>query len=206
MRIPKSICAIASCCDSESARFAMSAVLFGRRNKKPFAVATDGRRMIHATWDEEQLLEFPNENAGRITSLLVHGKDVKELASLCNGSKVADKKRVYLDESVAENVTASFTDKDIHREIESKPIEGRFPQWQDIIEDDKAKPVASVRMAGTLLLSTLKAVVSALECEGAQGVLLEVMQAGDSTPNRIRISGEQNGKTVVAVQMGVDVA
>lgn len=204
MRIPKSICALASVCDSESARYAMSAVLFGRDKKKPFAVATDGRRLVHATWDEESLLEFPDEHAGQVKEVLVHCKAVKELALLCNGSKGSDKKRVYLDEAAAEKVSARFNEADIRRELETKPVEGRFPAWKDMLSCPGSKSLASLQISGSLLLSTLKAVVSALECEGAQGVTLEIMGDGESPASMLRIAGEQNGKAIVAVQMCVE--
>lgn len=205
MRVPKSICALTECCDSEASRYALGGVLFGRTKKRPFAVATDGRRLMHVSWDEGDLLEFENEQPagdGRGDQQIVAISTVKELAGLCNGSRGTDAKRFFLDESTP-NVTASFAEKDIKRTVETKPIEGRFPKWQDVLPTKD--PVSSVRMGATLLLSTLKAAVAALECKGPDGSLvLDIMPDADGKPTMLRISGEHDGKVLTAVQMAVD--
>jgi hypothetical protein len=203
MRVPKAICAITPICDSESTRYALGGVLFGRSNKKPVAVATDGRRLVHATWDEGLLDEFKDEPppAPSRENMIVSGKTVKELASLCNGSKGANKKRFFLDEA-APAMRASFTEIGIVRVVETELIEGRFPNWQGTLATKD--PLASVNVSGELALSTLKAVVSALECEGSMSVRLDVIPDKDGKPTMLRITGEHDGRSVTGILMGVD--
>jgi hypothetical protein len=202
VRIPKSVCAIAKVCDPESVRYALSSVLFGRQKKKPFAVATDGRRMVHVTWDEDQLDLFDDEPTARLAELMVHGRVVKEMPALCNGSKGAAK-RVLLDES-SDKVCVRFSGPNgIKRLVEQQSVEGAFPKWQDVIVFDDSRVVASVRMSGSLLLGTLDAIVAILELEGAQGVTLDLMKNSDGEIDSLRIRGQQGNCEVTAVQMAV---
>jgi DNA polymerase III sliding clamp (beta) subunit (PCNA family) len=197
VRIPKSITAIADVCE-DNARYALGGVQVGREKKKPFAVATDGRRLIHATWNEEDLPEFKDEPppASR-SSIIIPANTFKEMAKLCNGAKAGDR-RVFLDESNGE-VLAKFSSVDVEREVNTKPVEGKVPSHHEVI-DRKDEPNAVLHLSGELLLSTVKAVVGALELAGSNAIKVELF--GEC----VRMSGSKDGKEVVAVLMNVDVS
>lgn len=202
MRIPKALKHIARFCDSMCTNYALGAVLVGRSSKKPFAVATDGRRMAHVTWDEGVLEEFQDEPAGgQLSSLLVPGDAFKEMAALCNGSKKSERQRFHLDENDPK-VLAKFSHKQTAREFRTAPIEGRFPKWQDVLP--KGEPVAKFRISAALLADTLAGIVGVLECKGSDGITIEVFPDSEGVPNFVVIRGKQNDRELVAVQMLVD--
>lgn len=201
MRIPKSISSIASVCEPGSARYALAGVQIGRENKKPFAVATDGRRLIHVTWQEDDLEAFKDEAVGDRQSIIVPGEALREMAGMVVRVKevkggATKKKRVYLDESNGA-VLARFSHNGTTRELRTEPVEGRFPKWHDVLPKESDLK-ASAKYKANLLLGTLKAAVAALEAAGETLVEIAIF---DST--LMRITGEKDGKKITAVIMGV---
>ena len=55
MKIPRNLASIASHCEEESSRYALGAIKIEKEeNGCSHAVATDGRRMIHVQWIDDE--------------------------------------------------------------------------------------------------------------------------------------------------------
>lgn len=156
MLIPRSVLsAFPSCTDTGSSRYALGGVFLERREGTACAVATDGRRLIAAEWqDDSTAADFPPvgldvapapgsefDQDGKV----IPAADCVKLARTAKPKgKAASKKPVLqfvaLEERTA-NGKAKFaaTDGETTATAEVATIEGRFPKWRDVLPGDRPR-------------------------------------------------------------------
>ena len=60
MLVPRTMFNLHEVCDPDASRYALGGVYFERaEDGSPVAVATDGRRMVAATWGEDPAEQYP---------------------------------------------------------------------------------------------------------------------------------------------------
>lgn len=135
--------------DTESSRYALGGVLFERRDDTAFAVATDGRRLIAAEWqDATAAVDFPPVGLGVLpapgsefaeSGKVIPSADCLKLARTAKpkgraAAKCPALQYVAMEEATA-NGRAKFaaTDGETTAGLEVATMEGRFPTWRDVI-------------------------------------------------------------------------
>jgi len=128
-------------CDTESSRYALGGVMLERDAAgKPHAITTDGRVLVHATWDEPDHNEYP---AGVVeTTEPVPGFSAimakAHMDKLCKEVPKKSPKPIICHGVVNETPLANgmiemgATDLDTSRTLKCRAVEGRFPRWQDV--------------------------------------------------------------------------
>lgn len=143
MLIPQHIFAVSKICDSSASRYVLGAVKLERdENGKPHAIATDGRVLIHATWNEDDHSQYPPGVVETVEpkpgfECLVPEKQWNELLALAKKVGKCPKKilqNAVLDEvNCNGTVSVGATDIDTARTLKIRQPEGRFPRWTDVI-------------------------------------------------------------------------
>jgi hypothetical protein len=130
-------------CNDEQCRYALGGVLVERDAEgKPHAVATDGRRLHHVTWVEDDAAAMPGL-----------GLDIRPRPGLAEilpaaawkaAAKLPMPKRtpkpilqnVLLEESTANGqVKLAATDLERSETQVVRSVEGRFPAWRDVLPE-----------------------------------------------------------------------
>lgn len=117
MIIPRSVFRLHKATDPDSQRYALDNVLFERgANNEPYAVATDGRFLVVATWvaDASTLSEDVLLPVAACEAALQWGQDAVKMRIAANGNVV-----LTLREGA---------------EYSCPPGEGRFPKWREVLD------------------------------------------------------------------------
>lgn len=146
MLVPPKIMKLTALADKEtSSRYALSGIRFERdQSGKPFAVATDGRRLASVSWSEDSPENYPaaagfflDHKPGFETVLSI--KDCQEAA------KLAPKKcfkpileNVVIDESANGTLNYGATDLERTRLVNVRTLEGRYPRWREVCTEPAA--------------------------------------------------------------------
>lgn len=154
MLIPRTVLAsLPVAADTESSRYALGGVFLERRDDTAFAVATDGRRLIAAEWNDAAT-EYPpvglDVRRADGSEFAQHGKvipaaDCLKLARTATPKGRAAAKMpalgfVALEEGTAKGrVKFAATDGETTAALEVSPIEGRFPRWRDMLPGDRPR-------------------------------------------------------------------
>lgn len=157
MLVPRSLAAMGKVCDRDSTRYALGGIFFERDSKgRPHAVATDGRRLVHATWVESD--EFP-ESAGDRTA--VPGFETilpaEAITAAARGAKLSARMQrmrpnlnsVLIQEPGANGtVRVAATNYDTTAAADVRSIEGRFPKWRDVVPSYDPLPAELLAFKG----------------------------------------------------------
>jgi len=166
MLLPQNLATLAKITDTTSTRYALGAVHLERDAKgKPWAVVTDGCRLLATTWTEDKHEDYP---AGTMDLTPVPGfETLIPRKSWEEGFKLPPKKcpkavvcNLVLDEKSANGkVTIGATDMETERRLSITVPEGRFPKWRDIEPNRKAWQEARITVDAKLLAELLAAMV-----------------------------------------------
>jgi DNA polymerase III sliding clamp (beta) subunit (PCNA family) len=210
MLVHRSITAIGVACDPESTRYSLGGIHFERDAQgQPHAVATDGRRLIHATWPEP-IADFPNTECGNPAPVADFAAiiPVDALTGVARKSKILAKvlrtrpalNHLVIDETTANgSVTIGATNGvDVVTE-RAGCIEGRFPKWRDVFPGTGRK-TATIRLDARLLAEVCTALVTLCDSEDSHGVDVEIPLNGDGAVV-LRSKHATNGVTAEALLM-----
>lgn len=137
MLVPKNVFAVGKVAAKEQGRYAINGVCLGRTpDGRPLAVATDGKRLVAATWAEGKAEELPAD--------LTAGQDIKAetivgLETWNEIGKNVPKKapRPNLKQAVVgiegRQVQAVSTDMTNTRRSAGLVVEGAFPKWRQVV-------------------------------------------------------------------------
>ena len=167
MLIPKDICNVAKVAAKDETRYAIHGVNLERdADGKPWAVATDGKQLIAATWSEDPGEDFPG-NLGDPSHVegfktLVPAKDFRDAAKLAAKGRLLRARpilgNVLLDErATGADGTAPMAGTDLESVRTAAPakVDGTFPDWQAVIPEYDAGESVSVVINPTLLAGLL---------------------------------------------------
>lgn len=167
MLVPRSAFAARKICDLQASRFALGGVLLERdADGRPFAVATDGRRLIALTWKEDDAANYPpvagcdpSPVAG--CSMLLPAAICDQAAKTKAGAKSPKPilRNIAIDEHDAESVAMMATDQNETARIDARQMEGRFPRWRDVVPQLRTDDI-HVRLDARLLRGLLEVIES----------------------------------------------
>lgn len=222
MLIPTKVLKSASAtCDTKAARFALGGVQVERENGKPLALSTDGYAMTIIRWDEESASDYPAVNGySRDTQpdfmALVPQADwlaaakmapKRPLRKILSNVLLTEDKAPQVDKATKsdptyrpyrDNVIFAAADGNSHSSSHVKCLEGRFPQWRDVVPeyrlptDEQVKQTTDTFNAVQVTLDPHKVITlmkSAIDA-GLQGVTLEVPLVEGGAVN---MSGKHEG-------------
>lgn len=205
MLIPEKVFPIVATAASEVGRYAMNAVHLERdKAGSPLAVATDGRRLLVVSWHEPDGSEYPG-GVGRVDqqegfTALVPTDAWKELGKAI--SRKAYKPILgfgLVDESQVSPLLLGATDLQSVRRFTPLPVEGRFPQWREVISPltllpkmkprkGKARHAVKVHVDAKMLAELLTALAKMID-DDSRGVVMYVPVNGDA-PIQIQAQSE----------------
>ncbi len=149
MQIPRSITKLVSHCETENSRYALSCVKLERTGNRARAIATDGRRMIVAQWQDNQEGELetliPAEAIKRVA---------KQLPKLGKKAKPAEK-TLSLAEGAELNEKAKITTAP-GLEVVTETNDGRYPRYASVYSLSGAE-TATIRVSAKMLREALQA-------------------------------------------------
>lgn len=185
MLVPKSVCALSSIASCNSTRHSLSGVLLGRDAAGlPSAKAADRQRMFIAEWTDFDCADYPDiglDIAPRPGfSAIVPAKPFGEAARLPTKRSVKPLlKKIAVGESADRLITLAATDLETVRRLDTKPVEGAFPEFADIEREHDNRKVVKVLMNAAMLAETLKTLLAtAPGADADQVVEIEVPLAG----------------------------
>ena len=166
MLVPRNVLSsVARIADDESTRYALGSVQLSRRSGGPMAVATDGKRLIAATWDETARLDWPipedsTEHVDEFSTLL-SVDDVKSAVKLAKPKKAQlSLKPVVGNLLVSEasangsvDISATNGTESAKTNVLSTAVS--YPNWEKCVEKPATGTHVTVnaRMLAELLLS-----------------------------------------------------
>lgn len=174
MLIPRSVLAARKCGDTNSSRYALGGLHFTRdaETQQPYAVATDGRKLVALTWQEPAADEYPageNLHAGPQAETAVNGFTVPTAAlDKVAACKIGAKSRKAILQHIAIQEPAAATDHtapmmatdgDESARFEPRLQEGRFPRWRDVVPAPKSTDITFCCDA-RLLVQLLEAITA----------------------------------------------
>lgn len=140
MLVPPKIMQLAKLADNESSRYALGGIRFERCDEgRPYAVATDGRKLARVTWSEDDKELYPAcagfylDHVNGFETVL-SSKDCTEAAKL--PPKRTPKpilENIVIDESANGTLNYGATDIERTRLVQTRPLEGRYPRWRDVV-------------------------------------------------------------------------
>ena len=140
MLIPKRIACLSKLCRNDEGRYALMGVQLSRgEDGVPRAVVTDGGCLLETHWDEPDHREYPGGELNLEPKLGFEAIIPK--AQLVAASKLAPNRTpkpilrwIALDEQNANGtVPAAGTDMETTQRLDIRPLDGRFPRWQDVM-------------------------------------------------------------------------
>lgn len=147
MLIPRSVLAARKCGDTQSARYALGGLCLTRdpETNQPFAVATDGGKLVALTWNEPAAAEFPADldlahrpgcqftiptaALDKVAACKIGAKSIKPALRHIAVQEPAD------DKACTAPMIATSVDETAR--FEPRLQEGRFPRWRDIVTAPK---------------------------------------------------------------------
>jgi hypothetical protein len=162
MLIPKNAFPIDKVAAKEKTRYALSSVLVERKNGKPRAVATDGRRYIVAEWEEtdpEGYPEIPGADLGKkddSSTMFPLGTWAKAKKAIPKSPSRPVLRHAFMVEG-AERPVIGSTDLETVDRFECRPIEGHYPNIDDVRPKDLGE-YRKIHFDPTLMAETLKVV------------------------------------------------
>jgi len=207
MLIPKSILCIRKFTDVESSRFAFGGVKFERNlaTSCPRAIATDGRRLIIAEWEEDDPANFPapldfNLSPQADYGVIVPTGELDKISVTKLPNKKTLKEKPYLANvalsEVGTNgvVPIATTDSESTQLFNPRPVEGRFPRYNDVLTLP-ARPI-SVEVNAEFLADAALCVNKIAGCE-KNGVIL-TLNADDPCNSLVLISAANAKSRAIA--------
>ena len=148
MLIPRSVLAARKCGDVNSRRYALGGVMFTRdpETRQPFAVATDGGKLVALTWKEPNDANFPAEGIDHTwqpgCEFIIPTAALDKVAACKIGTKSKNPVLHYVavQEPADDTVNTApmiATSIDETARFDPKLQEGRFPRWRDVIPATK---------------------------------------------------------------------
>lgn len=151
MLVPQSVTAIVKHCDTTPTRYALNCMKLERRGKRSRAIATNGRRLFTAEWQEETSSESSEFET------LIPIETVNRLAKLPKPGKKEPRSSHYftLAEGDELNGTAKFTScaAGQQSEIVGETSDGRYPNYVNCYPHDDE--TATVRVDAAYLREAL---------------------------------------------------
>lgn len=168
MLIPKDVCNVAKVAARDETRYAIHGVSLERDVEgKPWAVATDGRRLIAATWTEDPGEEYP-AGAGDVSHVsgfkaLVPSKDFRDAGKLAAKGRIVKARPILGNVLVDEKATAAngivpmagMPDVGSVRTAAPGKLKGTFPQWEAVVPEYDGGESVSAVVNPTLLAGLL---------------------------------------------------
>lgn len=201
MLIPEKVFPIVVCCAAENPRYAMTAVRLERDAQgSPLAVATDGRRLLVASWHEPSGADYPDigvrvdQQEGFVAMIPADAwKEAGKAIGRRPGSPILS--HLLVDESESNPLLLAATDLQSVRRFQPRPEEGRFPNWREVIAPltmlpklkGKRKYAVKVQVDAKMLAELLTTLSKMLD-EGSRGVTLYIPVNGD-LPLQIEAKG-----------------
>ena len=207
MLVPNRVFPVHTFCDNESSRYALGGVLFERSKGTPYAVSTDGRAMVAASWDEMPAGESktPKEMLAKVAdySAIIAAEACKKAPKLVKLSKrLLQSKPALAHVAIHEGATNGkspmfVTDLEQNVAVDAPTIEGRFPAWRDVIPGYNRGNSVSVCVDPHYLADILKTVATIGTTEEARGVVLTIKDK--DTP--VLVTADHAGARAVGVVM-----
>lgn len=165
MDVPRRVLEVRNCAARDTSRYAIDAVHFESDGARNYAVATDGKRLIVASWNPGK----------RPPSLSVTGHIFSEAVS-----RHACEQAFALSDS-GSNVTLQKTDGQLEMAIKNQAIGGvvfqlespgaKFPAWRDVVPNYEPEDRVEVGVNPKLLAEMLLAIHKIAPGAGVRMVL-----------------------------------
>jgi DNA polymerase III sliding clamp (beta) subunit (PCNA family) len=215
MLIPKSLAPIAVAAATEATRFTMNGVHLTRLpNGRAQMTATDGRRVLRATWTDADAIQYPTMLAGG-SPLDPAGKAEKRLdaivpiPALLDALKAAAKSRhkpilahaVLEESSVNGTVRLVATDMERVHDSKTRVLDGEYPDFSGVFPKRlKRLGCLNPRLLGEALIAMAKI----MEAEGCElpSVYVDVADK-DSKGNPWVFTGKAGSIELQAVVMPI---
>jgi len=212
--------------NNSQVRFGLDVVHVERdKEGKPVAVATDGRRIIIAHWEEDLHTEYPSERVGDpapvenyscnvpVTKWMMAADLVKKVVSkaVLRLKPVLNNVLLQEVEGDKETVLLGVTDLESVHKIDTRLPEAarKFPAWRNVVHRPELvtypegdKRAVQFAMDG----DTLKGLVDACTQASGNGRIFLVCPLDTNKPMMIKAVGPDHGISVVAFQEAVDKA
>ena len=210
MLIPKHIFKIVAATSKDNTRYAINGVLGERHEQgRCAAVATDGRRLLKATWDDAEARKRHPAPKGHATnpkpgfSAIIPPDDWHQV------DKNTPKNAPYhsLRDSLLDELSATPTHADFVADTTTGPIEirtglidGKFPDYEQVIPQyNEGEDAIAYTVDPHMLANTLKTLADVADLERGQAVRLIVPT--DVTKPLVISTSAPHEPQVLAVQM-----
>jgi DNA polymerase-3 subunit beta len=212
MLLPRNLSVIESHADADSSRYALGGIRLERDAQgKPHAIATDGRRLIHVTWDETpdelvaigDLRHVPGfETILPLGAISAADKAAKLKAAVSSRFPVLN--QVLLEEPSANGtVRIASTNMESTSTAELASVEGRFPKWRDVFPMAKTCEQMTISLDPRYLAEMCKA-VGALGTHDAKpgiNITINTGTGGHKKPILVSAVNHETGIAVEAILM-----
>jgi DNA polymerase III sliding clamp (beta) subunit (PCNA family) len=216
MFVPRKIAeALATHCDSDSCRYALGGVKLERKDGVPYAVATDGRRLLAVTWEEPDAATVFAPVDG--CEVILEPKAFKAASKALKPKKAQealrpDCKFVAVDEAlfrieqtpeeeirgVQSSLTVEASDGlGNHVANPVNAVMGRYPNWRDV--QPKADGV-TIMFDAKYLMEACKSLLAVCPDDAERGITLTI-NAEDPHESAVTLSRQTEGVAATAIVM-----
>ena len=205
MLVPKGALAVVACASTDATRYTLNGVYLERRNGHSRAVATDGRRLMEATWKTLDPAESPEGYKGDH-----RGKSWRAIvptSAVVSAVKAVPKKpllpimgNVWVQETAKPEDGLTVTSGDIGdcHAVTTQAVDGHFPDVDQVTAIDKRCKPFRVCVNAVYL----KEMCAAIEKMGTEHVIIEGYDG--LKPLHLYASSLQTGLRVHSLLMPVD--
>ncbi|HUS92412.1 MAG TPA: class I SAM-dependent methyltransferase [Phycisphaerae bacterium] len=175
MLVPRQVFNLHKVCDTDSSRYALGGVRFSRtKDGAPTAVATDGRRLVAVTWEEDSAAEYPqipgcdpSPNGGDFAAIVPKAV-CQKAPKLAPVTRICPKpilQNVVLDEHATKPLRIAATNLEETEQLQPTGVEGRFPRWTDVFDFHRTAighEVATVKLDAEILATAVQTLAAVL--------------------------------------------
>lgn len=178
MLVPRSVFAARKVCDKKGHRTALRGVKFERDAEgRPFAVASDGFRLVALTWKEEDAADYPpvdfdlspNPNCGFVVPYAACDQAAKAKVG-AKASKVILRNIAVGEHLANSKVPMVATDEESTTRLDTQVEDGLFPDWRACVPQLKTNDI-HVRLDPRLLRGLLEVIESHVDSENCEIVI-----------------------------------
>jgi len=207
MLVPNRAFSIVKHSAAESSRYALGGIRFERdKDGSPYAIATDGRRLVAVNWQEPPVSLFPPVAGVSLEPVddfstvvpVVACKDAPKLVKHPRNNPKPILEHVAIDEH-GTNGRVPIHATNLEKEVTLKPdsVEGKFPAWRDVFPRYNHANSHSVRVDPACLAEILQTVREIATTRDCRGVTLTIRDA----ESPVLVTATHDGANVGGVVM-----
>ena len=179
--VPRSVFQMHAMTCRNSSRYALDGVKFEFAGDEPIAVAADGRRMMAASWQEDDHRSYPDVPGfnpfAEVEAVIVPASVCKQVIAVPEATgkphTLSGVRNVRMGKDVsAERVVIALAGRKHNTLLDVSPLTGRFPHYRDLFAE--ARERAENAISVSLTVGLWEEMLATFRAMGVEWVVLTV--------------------------------